>query len=326
MKASEKQLLDYDDVVLIPNFSTCNSRTELEIKIPLGDMTFKSPAIPSNMICAIDYAKAEELANLDYFYVLHRFYPYDDVFKWAINRVAKYNSLSIGVQEKDYEFVKRLSNARVDVEYITIDIAHGHHQSVKDMIAHVRNELPATFIIAGNVGTAKGTMFLQNCGANAIKVGLGYGKACTTYNCTGVGTPMFSTIREITFSDVRPGLRIPIIADGGVRQPGDICKALVAGANFVMIGSEFAACSDSPGEIVIDEHGVEHKEYFGSASEYTKGHKAFVEGRKLMLESKHETYLQYISRVNQGVKSCMSYAGVDDVNKLFLKMDYREKK
>ncbi len=139
------------------------------------------------------------------------------------------------------------------------------------------------------------------------------GKSCTTYNCTGVGTPMFSAVYHMCHDDEETyeAPRIPIIADGQVREVGDICKALVAGATMVMVGSEFAKCSDSPAE-TIDNCKV----FFGSASSFNKGSDSYVEGQKVLLEQRSETYIKYLKRINEGVQSCMSYAGVDNLNGL----------
>jgi GMP reductase len=128
---------------------------------------------------------------------------------------------------------------------------------------------------------------------------------------------MFTTVRNVWFNDVDIyDASIPIIADGQIREVGDVCKALVAGASMVMIGSEFAKCSDSPAE-VIDNHKI----FFGSASSFNKNSDSFIEGQKVLLEQRTETYLQYFKRINEGIQSCMSYAGTNTLNGLRY-MDY----
>lgn len=303
--------LSYKDIVLQPEYSTLTSRSIANCKpVFLGRM-FNSVAIPANMKCTIDFNMAELLAKKNYFYILHRFYDYDFIRSWVIKNYNVFPiSLSVGVKDEDREFIKSLPDF---IDFITIDIAHGHHVSVREMIEFIRKHKPLTKIIAGNIGTKKALYDLADWGADAAKIGLSMGKSCTTYNCTGVGTPMFSAVYNTCHDKddeyVQPP--IPIIADGQIREVGDVCKALVAGASMVMIGSEFAKCGDSPAETFDNK-----KVFFGSASSYNKGNNRYVEGQKVLLDIRQETYLDYYNRINDGVQSCMSYAGVYELRDL----------
>ena len=266
----------YDNIVLTPKYSEIKSRSKLDASVEFLGKKFKSVAIPANMKCTIDFKKAQELSEAEYFYVLHRFYDYDDIYDWVKdNQDLKTISISVGVNEKDYELVNDLFVNKLRVDYITIDVAHGHHILVKEMIEHIKNHSfkNDAKIIAGNIGTTYAAMDLKSWGADAVKVGLSMGKSCTTYNCTGVGTPMFSTVANLSY------LNVPVIADGQIREVGDVCKALVAGADMVMIGSEFAKCKDSPAKTVENK-----KEFYGSASSTNKGHDGYVEGKTVYLE------------------------------------------
>ena len=308
----------YDNIVLTPKYSEVRSRSNLDTSVEFLGKKFKSVAMPANMKCTIDFTKAEELSEAGYFYVLHRFYDYDNIYNWVKNNQnLKTISISIGVNEKDYELVNDLFVNKLRVDYITIDVAHGHHILVKEMIEHIKNHnfKNDAKIIAGNIGTIYAARDLNSWGADAVKVGLSMGKSCTTYNCTGVGTPMFSTVANLSYLD------IPVIADGQIREVGDVCKALVAGGNMVMIGSEFAKCEDSPAKTIKNQVRPSLKEFYGSASSTNKGHDGYVEGKTVYLEMREETYEQYLDRINQGIQSCMSYAGVDNVDKLYL-MEY----
>ena len=129
---------------------------------------------------------------------------------------------------------------------------------------------------------------------------------CQTYNATGVGTPMFTTVQKCAEDG------IPIIADGGIREVGDICKALVAGASMVMVGSLFAQCVDSPA--FIDKDG--NKIYFGSASAANGVKSDFIEGTTKILSTSNKTYVQFYKQISDGITSCMSYAGVDNIKEL----------
>jgi GMP reductase len=303
----------YDNIVLTPKYSEIMSRSKLDASVEFLGKKFKSVAIPANMKCTIDFKKAKELSEAGYFYVLHRFYDYNDIYNWVKdNQDLKTISISVGVNEKDWELVNDLFVNKLRVDYITIDVAHGHHILVKDMIEHIKNHnfKNDAKVIAGNIGTIEAASDLSFWGADAVKVGLSMGKSCTTYNCTGVGTPMFSTVACLSY------LNVPVIADGQIREVGDVAKALVAGADMVMIGSEFAKCFDSPAKRVMKK-----KEFYGSASSTNKGHDGYVEGKIVYLEMRQESYKEYLERINQGIQSCMSYAGTDDIKKLHL-MEY----
>ena len=296
----------------MPGYSEVVSRKDADCRPEFLGKKFNSVAIPANMRCTIDFKTAVDLAEHGYFYILHRFYNYVEILNWISLNQDIYLSISIGVQKEDIQLLRSIADTGLRVDCITIDIAHGHHLSVKRMINSIQDILGGNVkIIAGNIGTKSALYDLYEWGADAAKVGLSMGKSCTTYNCTGVGTPMFTAVRDMFIDDGVLESPIPIIADGQVREVGDICKALVAGATMVMVGSEFAKCSDSPAE-VIDNHKV----FFGSASSFNKGSNHYVEGQKVLLEQRTETYIQYLTRINEGVQSCMSYAGTENLNDL----------
>ena len=320
----------YKDIVLQPRYSEVLSRKQTNCQVDFLGGKFKSPAIPANMKCTIDFKLAEQLSETGYFYILHRFYDYKKIYDWVKNNQhLKTISISIGVNKQDEFLINNIVANDLRVDYVTIDVAHGHHILVKNMIKFLRQNdvMPFVKIIAGNIGTAQAARDLHCWGADAVKAGLSMGKSCTTYNCTGVGTPMFSLIESIKNEQKQftghtgRDFDFPIIADGQVREVGDVCKALVAGATMVMIGSEFAKCKDSPAEIGVTANGRDYKTFYGSASEVNKGHNEYVEGQSVLLEVSDETYLKYIERINQGIQSCMSYAGVDDI-KFLIYMDY----
>lgn len=316
----QKISYSYSDIALLPDYSEIKSRRDADCNQTFLGRVFKSVVVPANMKCTIDFKMAGILSEEGYFYILHRFYSYSDIFKWIENNQnLKTISISVGVKDEDYRLISAIKNSNLKVHYITIDVAHGYHIKVKDMIEHIKEEFgdKKPYIIAGNIGTRRSLDDLQYWGADAVKVGLSMGKSCTTYNCTGVGTPMFTTVRDICFNDVDIyDASIPVIADGQIREVGDVCKALVAGASMVMIGSEFAKCLDSPAEVINN-----HKIFFGSASSFNKNSDSFIEGQKVLLEQRTETYLQYFKRINEGIQSCMSYAGTNTLDGLRF-MDY----
>lgn len=168
---------------------------------------------------------------------------------------------AVGVTVDTLERVTALVNAGVDV--IVIDTAHGHSRGVLEMVKRLRKEFSSSEIIAGNVGTAGATRDLIRTGVDAIKVGIGPGSICTTRIVAGVGVPQVSAIYEC--AKIAQRSRIPLIADGGIKQTGDIAKAIAAGADSVMIGGLFAGVDESPGEKILYE-GRSYKMYRGMGS------------------------------------------------------------
>lgn len=229
----------------------------------------------------LDEDVAEKLAKSGYFYIMHRFDEAGRIpFIKRMHEQGLIASISVGVKNYEYDFVSQLKEDAP--EYITIDIAHGHSDSVIDMIQHIKKELPDTFVIAGNVGTPEAVRELENAGADATKVGIGPGKVCITKVKTGFGTGgwQLAALRWCA-----KAARKPIIADGGIRTHGDIAKSIRFGATMVMIGSLFAGHIESPGQ-TVEVDGEQFKEYYGSASEYQKGAYKNVEERKFFYQLK----------------------------------------
>lgn len=298
-------VFDYEDIQLIPAKCIVESRSECDTSVTLGGHTFKLPVVPANMQTIIDESIALKLAESGYFYIMHRFNPEKraDFIKNMQGR-SLIASISVGVKEEEYAFVEELAAANLVPEFITIDIAHGHSNAVIRMIQHIKKNLPNTFVIAGNVGTPEAVRELENAGADATKVGIGPGKVCITKVKTGFGTGgwQLAALRWCSKAATKP-----IIADGGIRTNGDIAKSVRFGASMVMIGSLFAGHKESPGE-TIEVDGKLVKEYFGSASEFQKGEKKNVEGKKMYVE--HKGHLKdTLIEMQQDLQSSISYAG-----------------
>ena len=300
---NEFPIFDYEDIQLIPNKCVLQSRAEADTHVTLGNHTFKLPVVPSNMQTILDEDVAEQLAKGGYFYIMHRFDEEGRLpFVKRMHEQGLIASISVGVKDYEYDFVSQLKEDAP--EYITIDIAHGHADSVISMIQHIKKELPDTFVIAGNVGTPEAVRELENAGADATKVGIGPGKVCITKLKTGFGTGgwQLAAVRWCAKAATKP-----IIADGGIRDHGDIAKSIRFGATMVMIGSLFAGHEESPGdEKIVDGKAV--KEYFGSASEFQKGERKNVEGKKIFIDSKGSIF-DTLVEMEQDLQSAISYAG-----------------
>lgn len=302
-------VFDYEDVQLIPAKCVVRSRSECKTTQKLGKYTFKLPVVPANMQTIIDQDLAYELAKKGYFYIMHRFEQHTR--KAFIQKMKAENliaSISVGVKEEEYLFIEELAKDHLQPEYITIDIAHGHSKPVMTMIKHIKKHLPETFVIAGNVGTPEAVKDLEQAGADATKVGIGPGKVCITKLKTGFGTGgwQLAALRWCA-----KAARKPIIADGGLRNHGDIAKSIRFGADFVMIGSLFSGHDESPGDL-IEVDGKWMKAYFGSASEFQKGERKNVEGKKLYVPCKGSIF-DTLVEMEQDLQSSISYAGGKDL-------------
>ena len=313
----DMKVFDYEDIQLIPNKCIVNSRSECDTSVTLGKHTFRMPVVPANMQTIVDEKIATFLAENNYFYIMHRFdeagrIPFIRKMQ-AQNLIA---SISVGVKEGEYAFVEELAAQNLVPDYITIDIAHGHANSVINMIQHIKKHLPESFVIAGNVGTPEAVRELENAGADATKVGIGPGKVCITKIKTGFGTGgwQLAALRWCA-----KAARKPIIADGGIRTHGDIAKSVRFGATMVMIGSLFAGHEESPGDTKVED-GVVYKEYFGSASEFQKGEKKNVEGKKIWIPYKG-SLKDTLVEMQQDLQSSISYAGGKDLEAI-RKVDY----
>ncbi|MBT2757019.1 GMP reductase [Mesobacillus foraminis] len=305
-----ENVFDYEDIQLIPNKCVVNSRSECDTSVTLGGRTFKLPVVPANMQTIIDEKIALYLAENGYFYIMHRFEPEKRLsFIQDMKQRGLYASISVGVKEEEYGFIHQLAEEQLTPEYITIDIAHGHSNAVIEMIQHIKRYLPDSFVIAGNVGTPEAVRELENAGADATKVGIGPGKVCITKIKTGFGTGgwQLAALRWCAKAASKP-----VIADGGIRTHGDIAKSVRFGATMVMIGSLFAGHEESPG-VTIEKDGKLFKEYFGSASEFQKGEKKNVEGKKMYVEYKGPLQ-ETLTEMEQDLQSSISYAGGTKLN------------
>lgn len=350
--------LRYDQVALKPRYSEIMSReTNCSTVVEFLGLYFNLPVIPSNMRASISFKQAEWLSDHGYAYILHRFYDYGEIFDWIKNNQhIGLISISVGVKEKDKELLRKIADEKLRVDWVTIDIAHGHSILVKKMIKFIRSLFFKTRvkavsigsdgapkhayrtydpkIIAGNVATDIAALDLEDWGADAVKVGIGQGHTCSTRLRTGFGIPMFSCVR-----DVKGGiwvdelaedgesmdavqlrkLTIPIIADGGISQYGDLCKALVAGADMVMAGSMFSRCLDSPAETIFVgdyniKQGAPYKRWFGSASEENKGERKHVEGFEVVEISNGLSYKEMLEEWKEHLQSGISYAGGNNIS------------
>lgn len=233
---------------------------------------------------------------------------------------------AVGVGPGTDERVEALVDAGVDV--LIVDTAHGHSQGVLDRVKWIKQQFPHIQVIGGNIATAAAAKDLVAAGADAVKVGIGPGSICTTRIVTGVGVPQITAI-----ANVAAGLkgRVPVIADGGIRFSGDVCKALAAGASTVMLGSMFAGTEESPGEIELYQ-GRTYKSYRGMGSigamsqaqgSSDRYFQDINQGTDKLVPEGIEGRVPYkgsvqsiIQQILGGLRSCMGYIGSGNISVL----------
>lgn len=307
-----KNKFDFEEINLLPKLCVVDSRSEIDTSITFGGNKFKLPVVPANMQSVIDEAMAIKLAQSGYFYILHRFDI--DVIQF-ISKMKSLNlitSISVGVNQDSYDLIEILIKENLIPDYITIDIAHGHALKMKRMLEFIKSKNIKSFVIAGNVCAPEACSDLEDWGADAIKVGVGPGLACTTWPTTGFGSRncQASTIWECSNAS-----NLPIVADGGIRVPGDIAKSVILGASMVMVGGMLTGFKDSPGHL-IEIDGVKKKEFWGSASQFQSGKTNRIEGKKILIDYKDKSILDEMIYLEECLQSSISYGGGKDLNSL----------
>lgn len=246
-----KRTYTFDDVLLVPARSGVASRfdTNLETKLTKRH-SLKLPVVAANMDTISEKEMCIAMNEIGAAAILHRFMTVEmQVEQVKAIRSSSENSIvaaSVGVATDAKDRAKATVNAGANV--LTVDIAHGHTETMIEMIKYLKSEFPEVDVIAGNVATPQATEDLIAAGADAVKVGIGPGSMCTTRIITGVGFPQLSAVAACAQIGIKHG--VPIIADGGIKTSGDAMKALCVGASSVMVGSMLAGSLESPGELV----------------------------------------------------------------------------
>lgn len=322
--------LTYDDIQLVPKFSNIRSRNQISLRTKLSkryDLLIPIVASPMDTVCEVEMAvKMFRMGGVG---CIHRFNSIDEQVMMV--RKTVYGCFgesgeghlmtdwdnednipimaAIGVSENDKERALKLTDAGANV--LLIDVAHGDHQNVIDMVKWCKANLHYSIdIIAGNIATAEAAERLQDAGADGLRVGIGGGSLCTTRIKTGFGIPNVTCIENIS-----KVATVPIMADGGIRESGDIAKALAVGAENVMLGSLIAGTDESPGSIIESRKGL-YKRYRGSASLETKSahgqEQRNVEGESTVIPYKGGVRF-IVKGLLEGIRSAFSYAGADSI-------------
>lgn len=316
--------LTYDDVALVPQFNNIPSRTEPLLETWLTKkLKISIPLMAANMDTVISYELAELLIAEGSIPIFHRFSSYEDQVKW-VKHFPEKTFISAGIQKLD-DTRKLLDLGALGV---CIDVAHGHSDRMFRHIEELKSSHPDKEIIAGNVCTAMAYHDLVNAGADAVKVGVGPGAACTTRMVTGFGIPQFTAVQDC--ARIAEKLRVPLIADGGIRTSRDVVLALAAGASTVMIGKLFALTKESaalkrPSKTAPS--GFEAK-FRGQASEDFQNE--FYGGLKAKTVAEgidfwgpvSGTAEELITTIFGGIRSGMTYGGARNIKELQRKAEF----
>jgi len=309
-----KEAITFEDVLLIPRYSSIESRTEINISSKLSDRhSLRLPIISSPMDTISESPMAHSMDLAGGMSVIHRYnsieeqckhiecLPTDVIVGAAIGMTGDYIDRACALWD---------SGCRI----LCIDVAHGHHNMMRHSLKTLRNTFGTEItIIAGNVATKQGFDDLADWGADAIRVGIGGGSICSTRIQTGHGVPTLQSIIDCSQTDKD----VALIADGGIRTSGDIVKALAAGADFVMIGSLLAGADETPGKAYLDvETGSRRKVYRGMASKEAqidwRGHASSVEGVTSSVPMKGPVS-GILKDLERGIRSGLSYSGATTI-------------
>jgi IMP dehydrogenase len=333
--------LTYDDIQLVPARSSISSRQNINLQTLVSKRYgLLAPFVASPMDTVCEEEMAFKMFLLGGVGCIHRFMSIDDQYRqikslqhriygdgfgglyedWGIMYDNWHSEIkqipimaAIGVMATDWQRAKTVVEAGANI--ILIDVAHGHHQNVIDMVKWCKANLPEHVdVIAGNIATAEAAVELEEAGADGLRVGIGGGSLCTTRVKTGFGVPNVTCLLEI--ANVA---KTPIIADGGIRSSGDIAKALAVGASSVMLGSLLSGTDEAPGQILETPNGL-YKRYRGAASLETKT----VHGQAQRNVEGESTIVPYkggvrfiVNGLVDGVKSALSYAGASSLDEYF---------
>jgi len=310
--------LSFDDVILVPQYSDIRSRSEIDMSVKLtDDLVLTLPIISSPMNTVTETNMANAIHRLGGLGVLHRYNTIEYQSKLlSYVEVQEKRAAAIGVTG-DYQ--ERLTALVAQgLRIVCLDIAHGDHILMEEAIQWVKSTFPQLYIIAGNVATAAGFERLSRVGANAIRVSIGSGSICTTRIQTGHGRPTLEAIIQIAKYKEETGDAALIVADGGIKNAGDIVKCLAAGADLVMLGSLLAGTYESPGRVVKTAQGS-FKRYAGMASKEAqlkgRGHYNSIEGIATMVKFKGNVAFT-IADLQKNIASGMSYSGARTIKEL----------
>lgn len=333
--------LSFDDVTLVPRYNNIASRKYVDTSVQFGGEKLRIPVFSSNMDTVTGVTMARKMYELGGLGFLHRFCSIEENAKLYCEVLGRHYTdpvaqhgvtplpcegnvvVSLGVNEGLDRFQALYE---VGARFFCVDVAHGHSKEVGRIVRQIKEVDERVFVVAGNVCTAEGAEYLVDKGADAIKVGIGPGSVCTTRVKTGFGVPQFTAIQECRH------VNCFIIADGGIKTPGDAVKAFAAGADAIMLGGMLAGTDETPGNVEIEPsrgrlsgpfpgekrykvfRGMASKEaqddFMGSMSDWKT-----AEGVEIRVQPKGSV-ANVIADLMGGIRSGMTYVGANNLKQI----------
>jgi IMP dehydrogenase len=313
--------LTYDDVLLVPQYSDIRSRSEIDTSIDLGkNLVLELPIIASPMDTISEAPMANAMSKHGATAVLHRYSSLEAQHRMltVAKDASAENTLTVGAAiGTTGDFLERAcALVAAGTTFLCIDVAHGHHILVKDALQALRTALGDDIhIMAGNVATLEGVNDLADWGADSVRCNIGGGSICSTRIQTGHGMPGLQTVMDCAKTD----RDVAIIADGGIRNSGDIVKAIAAGADAVMCGSLLAGTNETPGKIIEGLNGARQKVYRGMASKEAqvewRGKYSSFEGVSSTVPYRGGVK-HILADLERGIRSGLSYSGARNISEL----------
>jgi len=319
----------YDDVLIIPKYNTIQSRKDVSFKTKVTkNYSIDTPFVIPDMDSVSESTMAITIGKLGGLGQIHRFLTIEEQVS-QLKKVQEAGILvaaAVGVKDVK-ERVPKLAQAGIKI--LILDISHAHSKMAGEALEWIKSVYPRIDVMVGNIATKEAAEYFMKKGADAIKIGVGPGSMCTTRIMTGAGVPQITAIMNAF--EATQG-KIPICADGGIKYPGDVVKAIGAGADTVMIGSVISGTDECPGEIIVKD-GKKYKEYRGMASyDATLRRKKLggessevisVEGERTLVECKGPVE-QIIKKFLGGLASGMTYQGASKIDDFKGKSDFIE--
>ena len=311
----------FDDILLVPQPSSIYSRKDIDLTMQIGHggraIELYLPVIAAPMDTVCEQAMALEIANHGGIGIIHRYMDPNEQ-KRQVFEVAKQNRL-VGAAVSTNTAVSEVEGLTLSgASIILIDTANGHNAQAVEAVRNIRRALPDLHIMAGNVSTWDGFLALSLAGADSVRVGIGGGSCCTTRLVTGHGLPTLASIIDIYTMQEKLELPTSIIADGGIRNSGDMVKSFAAGADAVMVGSLLAGHEQSPGRL-ITAGNKKYKRFRGMASREAqfdwRGEVSVVEGDSTDIEYRGDVS-RTLDKLRGGIASGCSYSGADSLSDL----------
>ena len=305
-----RKVISFDDVLLSPQKSSIVSRQEVDLSSGRENLKLSLPIISSPMDTVTEIDMASTMNLFGGLGVIHRYNSIEEQAEMC--SVGGWRrAAAIGASGDFLERSQALYNAGIRI--FCLDVAHGHHVLIKEAIGELKNFFTDITIVAGNVATLDAFNDLSDWGADAVRVGIGGGSICSTRIQTGHGIPTLQSVLDCSASDRNTML----IADGGIKNSGDIVKAIAAGADFVMLGSLLAGTDESPGSVFESSNGKKYKVYRGMASVEAqvdwRGEARSLEGISTTIPYKGSVK-PILDALRQNIKSGLSYSGARSIS------------